>query len=50
MYEIVENKIDKIETLNIPNLHTLNSAISFTHFTLTEIIDGTCWKNLKEFF
>ena len=50
VYEIVENKIDKIETLNIPNLHTLNSAISFTHFTLTEIIDGTCWKNLKEFF
>ncbi len=49
VYEIVENKIDMIEHLSVPDLKSLKSAISFTHYSISEILDGTCWNNIKKF-
>lgn len=49
VYEIVDNSIDLIEKVQIPNLEKLQSALSFTHFSLSEILDGTCWSNIKKF-
>ena len=37
VYEIVENKIDMIEHLSVPDLKSLKSAISFTHYSISEI-------------
>ena len=49
VYEIVENNIDMIKKLQIPNLEKLKSSLSHTHFSFNEILDGTCWKNIKKF-
>ena len=49
VYEIVENKIRNINKLKVPNLSSLKSALSFTHYSLNEILDGTCWRNIKKF-
>ena len=49
VYEIVENEISNINKLQVPNLSHLKSALSFTHYSLNEILDGTCWKNIKKF-
>lgn len=50
VYEIVENEIGNINNLKVPNLSSLKSALSFTHYSLNEILDGTCWRNIKKFF
>lgn len=49
VYEIVENEISNINKLKVPNLSPLKSALSFTHYSLNEILDGTCWRNIKGF-
>ncbi len=49
VYEIVENDLKNIENLKIPNLEGLKSALSHTHFTLSEILNGKCWNSIKEF-
>lgn len=49
VYEIVENDIDLIKRLEIPNLEKLKSSLSHTHFSINEILDGTCWNNIKKF-
>ncbi len=49
VYEIVENEVSNINKLQVPNLNTLKSALSFTHYSLNEILDGTCWRNIKGF-
>ncbi len=49
VYEIVENDFGKINNLKIPNLNTLKSSLSFTHYSFNEILDGTCWENIKKF-
>ncbi len=48
VYEIVENNINMIEKLQIPNLDKLKSSLSHTHFSVNEILDGTCWNNIKK--
>jgi len=49
VYDIVENNLNNINNLKIPNLTSLKSSLSFTHYTLNEILDGTCWENIKNF-
>ena len=49
VYEIVKNDLRIINNLRIPNLDKLKSSLSFTHYSLNEILDGTCWKNIKSF-
>ena len=49
VYEIVENDLSKINNLKLPNLNTLKSSLSFTHYSFNEILDGTCWENIKNF-
>ncbi len=49
VYEIVENDFNKINNLKLPNLNTLKSSLSFTHYSFNEILDGTCWENIKNF-
>ena len=49
VYEIVENDLGIINNLRIPNLDKLKSSLSFTHYSFNEILDGTCWKNIKNF-
>lgn len=48
VYEIVENNIDMMEKLKMPNLDKLKSSLSHTHFSVNEILDGTCWNNIKK--
>lgn len=49
VYEVVENNLSRINDLKIPDLTSLESSLSFTHYTLNEILDGTCWENIKKF-
>ncbi len=49
VYEVVKNNLSRINDLKIPDLITLKSSLSFTHYTLNEILDGTCWENIKKF-
>ena len=49
-YELFSKKledIDNIDDIELPNIESFLSAISNTHFTLEEIVNGDFWKIQK---
>jgi len=52
VYEICEHSIDKIYSIKYPDndeILKLSSAISNSHFSKLDIMNGECWKTIKQF-